>query len=117
MNSLKIIVGLAVLSLPLVSAAERETIDFNGGWKFARFGAMPDGSQLAEPAGLEKPSADVSAWRILDLPHDWGIEGPFRAELENRTGKLPWAGIIRLTASSDGLIGRTVEIKTLEPIN
>ncbi|WPJ95986.1 glycoside hydrolase family 2 TIM barrel-domain containing protein [Coraliomargarita algicola] len=105
MNSLKIIVGLAVLSLPLVSAAERETIDFNGGWKFARFGAMPDGSQLAEPAGLEKPSADVSAWRILDLPHDWGIEGPFRAELENRTGKLPWAGI--------GWYRKTFEVEAL----
>ena len=34
-----------------------------------------------------------STWRTLDLPHDWGIEGPFRAELPNNTGKLPWAGI------------------------
>ena len=29
----------------------------------------------------------------LNLPHDWGVEGPFRMEIENRTGKLPWVGI------------------------
>lgn len=66
---------------------------FNDGWKFARFGKMPDGSQLAEPEGLEQAAADDSNWRTLNLPHDWGIEGPFRAELPNPTGKLPWAGI------------------------
>lgn len=36
---------------------------------------------------------DDSAWRKLDVPHDWGIEGPFRDDLENNTGKLPWKGI------------------------
>jgi len=34
-----------------------------------------------------------STWRKLDLPHDWGIEGPFRQELGGNTGKLPWKGI------------------------
>lgn len=32
-------------------------------------------------------------WRSLNLPHDWGIEGPYRMDLPNETGKLPWAGI------------------------
>lgn len=32
-------------------------------------------------------------WRKLDLPHDWGIAGPFRQELGGNTGKLPWKGI------------------------
>jgi beta-galactosidase len=36
---------------------------------------------------------DDSAWRKLDVPHDWGIEGPFRDDLDNNTGKLPWKGI------------------------
>ncbi len=36
---------------------------------------------------------DDSAWRALDLPHDWGVEGPFRDDLPNDTGKLPWKGI------------------------
>ena len=35
----------------------------------------------------------MTAWRKLDLPHDWGIEGPFRLELAGETGKLPWRGI------------------------
>jgi len=36
---------------------------------------------------------DDSGWRKLDVPHDWGIEGPFRDDLANDTGKLPWKGI------------------------
>ncbi|MEO5716089.1 MAG: beta-galactosidase GalB [Luteolibacter sp.] len=34
-----------------------------------------------------------SAWRSLNLPHDWAIEGPFRYDLAGETGKLPWQGI------------------------
>ncbi|MDF7823910.1 glycoside hydrolase family 2 TIM barrel-domain containing protein [Pontiellaceae bacterium B12227] len=82
-----------VLLVASTASAGRETLNFNEGWSFARFGAMPDGTELAEPKGLEKASVNDSGWRILDVPHDWGIEGPFRAELPNRTGKLPWAGI------------------------
>jgi beta-galactosidase len=41
----------------------------------------------------ESVAFDDSNWRSLNLPHDWGIEGPFRADLPNETGKLPWAGI------------------------
>ena len=57
------------------------------------------GGAVVENRRIERtlpPSAaafDDSAWRTLDLPHDWGIEGPFRQDLENNTGKLPWKGI------------------------
>jgi beta-galactosidase len=34
-----------------------------------------------------------SNWRKLNLPHDWGIEGPFKQEYPGETGKLPWWGI------------------------
>ncbi len=47
-------------------------------------------------AGGNTPSAatfDDSSWRTLDVPHDWGIEGPFRDDLPGDTGKLPWKGI------------------------
>jgi beta-galactosidase len=84
---------ILMLLVAVTASASREVSNFNEGWKFARFGAMPDGSEKAEPQGLEIPAHDDTAWRLLDLPHDWGIEGPFRAELENRSGKLPWAGI------------------------
>jgi beta-galactosidase len=48
------------------------------------------------------PGADVSyvqanfndrAWRQVNLPHDFGIEGPFQQALPGDTGKLPWAGV------------------------
>ena len=39
------------------------------------------------------PAFDDSQWRKLDVPHDWGIEGPFRYDLEGNTGKLPWKGV------------------------
>jgi beta-galactosidase len=84
---------LIACCLSLSTAWARETLSFNDNWKFARFGAMPDGSQLDEPKGLQLFDLDDSNWRTLSVPHDWGIEGPFRAELPNQTGKLPWAGI------------------------
>jgi beta-galactosidase len=34
-----------------------------------------------------------AAWRKLNLPHDWGIEGPFGQENPGETGKLPWWGV------------------------
>ena len=51
----------------------------------------PDAGKAA--ARLQDPAFDDTAWRNLNLPHDWGIEGPFGADLPNETGKLPWAGI------------------------
>lgn len=39
------------------------------------------------------PSFVDAKWRKLNLPHDWGIEGPFRFDLDGNTGKLPWRGI------------------------
>lgn len=46
--------------------------------------------------GALTPSAvafNDSGWRALSVPHDWGIEGPFRYDLDGNTGKLPWQGI------------------------
>jgi beta-galactosidase len=49
--------------------------------------------RLAASGAPSTAAFDDSAWRKLDVPHDWGIEGPFRADLDNNTGKLPWKGI------------------------
>lgn len=88
--------ALSCLLLPLtVSSVEpvRERESFNTDWRFARFGPMPDGTKLAEPAGLEAPAADDASWRRLSLPHDWGVDGAFRPDLPNTASKLPWPGI------------------------
>lgn len=90
---MKFLVMTAVLALGISGFAGRSVVSFNEDWSFARFGLMPDGTEKPEPDGLEKAAFDDSGWRVLNVPHDWGIEGPFRDDLPNRTGKLPWAGI------------------------
>jgi len=54
--------------------------------------ARPEGNPGAGIAYVQPPFDD-SAWRGLDLPHDWGIEGPFKQEYPGDTGKLPWWGV------------------------
>ena len=66
---------------------------FDAGWLFKRYGLQPDGSSVTEPENQESEKITDGAWRKLDLPHDWAIEGPFRLELTGETGKLPWKGI------------------------
>jgi beta-galactosidase len=51
-------------------------------------GSMPDVSGSPAEAAF-----DDAGWRRLDLPHDWGIEGPFDIQAAGETGKLPWSGV------------------------
>jgi hypothetical protein len=51
----------------------------------------PPGNPGAKVSFVQ-PSFDDANWRKLDLPHDWGIEGPFAQELAAETGKLLWQG-------------------------
>jgi len=39
------------------------------------------------------PAYDDSDWRLVDLPHDWGVESEFRQEYPSATGKLRWWGV------------------------
>jgi beta-galactosidase len=55
--------------------------------------APPSGGGPGARVSYTRADFDDSAWRKLDLPHDWGIEGPFRQDLPANTGKLPWPGI------------------------
>ncbi len=52
----------------------------------------PAGTEPGASLSLIQHSYDDSAWRLLDLPHDWAIEGPFDQSLPGETGKLPWIG-------------------------
>jgi beta-galactosidase len=85
--------SLLVALLSTSPAVARTQEQINEDWQFARFGSMADGTTKSEPVGLELPATDTRSWRTLNLPHDWGIEGPFRSDLPGETGKLPWAGI------------------------
>ncbi len=54
--------------------------------------SRPQGS-LGEDVSYTKREFDEQGWRKLSLPHDWGIEGPFRQEYPGETGKLAWWGV------------------------
>ncbi len=66
-------------------------------WNTRAFSSQPTPKPAAPPPlgniAFAKPDFDDSKWRTLDLPHDWGIEGPFKMEYESATGKLPYWGI------------------------
>ena len=104
-------------------ASPRERLSFNDGWRFTQGDPEGVGDQLSyekikdwllptsaelttnavlaktRPAGNPADAAyaqsgfNDSQWRLLNLPHDWGIEGPFKQEYPGETGKLPWWGV------------------------
>ena len=75
-------------------------INFDANWRFYKGAAE----------GAEKPDFDDSNWKLLRLPHDWAIEGPFDEKLNPETGGLPVSGIgwyrksFLLPASAQGRI-------------
>ncbi|HLP76406.1 MAG TPA: glycoside hydrolase family 2 TIM barrel-domain containing protein, partial [Candidatus Paceibacterota bacterium] len=44
---------------------------------------------LGDVSGAQQPALDVSAWRRIDLPHDWSAEGEFSQTNASCTGFLP----------------------------
>jgi len=68
---------------PASSDQQRTRINFNSDWKFSK--GDFDKAYTAD--------FDESGWRDLDLPHDWGIEGPFTQEVGFKGGYLPYPGV------------------------
>lgn len=54
---------------------------------------LPAGNPAGSEISYAQPGFNDSAWRLLNLPHDWGVEGPFKQEYPGETGKLPWWGV------------------------
>ena len=61
-----LVLALAFIALP---ASAREKKNFDEGWRFT----------LGDSPEMSAPGYDDSKWRLLDLPHDWAIEGDFSA--------------------------------------
>ncbi len=59
--------GLAMLITAASFAAGRQQESFDFGWRF----------HLGDATGAQEPAFADAAWRSLDLPHDWSIEGPY----------------------------------------
>jgi beta-galactosidase len=56
-----------VFALLLILAAQRQTQNFDHSWRF----------HLGDVTGAQEVAFNDAAWRALDLPHDWSIEGAF----------------------------------------
>ena len=65
--------GLLGLAALYSAAQSANRVRFNQGWLFEKAGQS----------------------RVLDLPHDWGVEGAFDQAFPGETGKLPWWGEAR----------------------
>ncbi len=75
MNRIASLLALA-LAIPLAAhaaPAPRTTQPFDSDWRFFKSDAA---NHLQPPADAEQPSFDDASWRVLNLPHDWSIEGP-----------------------------------------
>ena len=66
-SAVMITILLAAVLMSCSGSGPRERIGFNTGWRFSLSG---DGNAI-------KTDFDDSGWRLLDLPHDWSIEGTF----------------------------------------
>lgn len=64
---LKIVFLFGVLSVNAFASAQRTTVKFNKDWKFF----------LGDDSAAREIKYDDSKWRVLNLPHDWSIEGNF----------------------------------------
>jgi beta-galactosidase len=118
-----ILAAMFSLNILTTAAPVRERVLFDSDWRFTKGDPpgigdelsytnikpwvtatgnefVKDGKPAARPSGnlggdvsYTQPHFNDNDWRQLNLPHDWGIEGPFNAQASGSTGKLPWAGV------------------------
>lgn len=74
MRFMKSVLILILLTALLSHAAATEPA-FESDWRFVK----------SDATGADNPAFDDSAWRTVDVPHDWSIEGPF--DRDNPTGR------------------------------
>ncbi len=85
-----VVVGILLLLFIQTVLSQKETRivePFTDNWKFKK---IENGFSEKD---IQKVEYSDTKWRVLDLPHDWGIEDGFDQSLENNTGLLPWKGI------------------------
>lgn len=53
-------------------------LDFNRDWRFLK----------TEAEGAQRPDFEDADWRLLDVPHEWSIEGPFDPKINPHSGRV-----------------------------
>jgi beta-galactosidase len=71
--------GTPAVTVAAVPEGAGRDMLFTEGWKFF----------LGDDAKAQDPGFDDDAWRTLDLPHDWSVEGSFDPKLASCTAFLP----------------------------
>lgn len=94
-TSLAVADVMAMSSPAVAEALSKGSALFDEGWRFAKFGKFSDCKSRVEPVSPHPAEAlfNDSSWRVLDLPHDWGVESPFIRSEPNQTGSLPWNAV------------------------
>ena len=66
---------------PAAAPSQRQRLTMDADWRFT----------LGDPANAQRPGFNDSRWRLLDVPHDWSIEGTPRqdAPAGGRGGYFP----------------------------
>ena len=88
-------VASAVITLDLAAAdidSPREHLSLDTNWKFHLGDDWPNALNLAKAGESRGPAAEKfndTAWRSLDLPHDWAIELPFDKTSDTSHGFKP----------------------------
>lgn len=64
------LIPLAILALTVAArgadVSPRQHLSMDADWRFSK----------SDATGAQQAAFDDAAWRTLDVPHDWGIEGP-----------------------------------------
>ena len=118
-----VLVTLVFFALAAAAAPVRERLSFDSGWSFTKGEPadvsndlkyaniktwvmatgnefVKDGSPALRPEGdlgtnvaYAQPDFNDDGWQKINLPQDWGIEGPFNQDYPGETAKLPWWGV------------------------
>jgi len=91
--------GVFLASMLATTRGGHEELSLDSGWRF-HLGdiAMPviqghgptySNAKAGRAWGAAAPDFDDSDWRVLDLPHDWVVEGPFQKEANISQGYRP----------------------------
>ena len=97
-------------ALATFCAGARETVGLTQ-WRFKFCGGCDPNSPVREPKDCFRPEYDDSRWRTVQVPHDWGVEGPFDKKYGCWVGALPCFGVgwyrTRFKTTADMADGRT----------